>query len=287
MKTTTTKTILGHSLILLLSLVALTPDAGAAEGTLVGGNIANQTWTKDKSPYLVTNDVYVSGNLNIKDGVEVRFLSNWVFEVGGKLKVLGAAEAPVVFQPTDTNVGWQGLLFRDAVPGSFFVHAVIQGSINSGVRITNTPPAFTNCVIRNNKSPGHGGGILAQVSGSPLTLQSCVISSNVAGPYNSGNIWGGGICVLGSSILTDCLVADNRTQGSTGYGGGIFARGNCTLRNSRVVKNIPGGTSQQWADGIYFDNDGPFAPGMLEMNNCVVSGNGVPGAAGGGRIMGW
>ena len=145
MKLCLTTQTLRQSLLLLVSLAFLAPDSRA--DTYVSGPISGGTWTQDAAPFLVTNDVYISGSLNIKEGVEVRFLSNWVFEVGGKLRAFGSAAAPVVFQPADTNVGWQGLLFRDAVPGSFFVYTTIQGSKNSGVRITNTATKDTVTVF--------------------------------------------------------------------------------------------------------------------------------------------
>lgn len=250
---------------------AATPEPCKTE---VGGNIASQTWTKDKSPYCVTNDVYVSGNLIIREGVEVRFAGNYVFEAAGRLRAVGTAAEPVRFHPADANVGWQGLLFRDAVPGSYFVHTIIEGSKNSGLRITNTPPALTNCVIRNNTSPGHGGGVLAVVSGTPLVMHECLVTNNVAGPYGSGDMRGGGVAVKGTSVFISCDIAGNRTQGSLGVGGGIHADGDCTILNSRVVGNLAGGTSRHFASGI------TVYTGRLLMANCLVADNGVKNAAG-------
>lgn len=260
-------------------LLGLAPRL-VAQCTLVGGNIINQTWTKDKSPYCVTNDVYVTG-LTVRGGVRIVVQGDFVFEVGGRLRVLGTAAEPVEFLPENEEVGWQGLLFRDAVPGSSLNHTVIQGSKNSGLRITNTPPALTNCVIRNNISPRYGGGISANVSGNPFILQGCILSNNVTGPNLSGSqeVYGGGIVVVGRASLIDCLVISNRTKGTTGYGGGVFARGHCTMRNTRVVGNFPEGGASQYGDGIYFDVE-TIGSGMLDMANCLVSGNGVPGTAG-------
>lgn len=262
------------SFTLWLALSLLLPSAARAE-TLVGGTIANQNWTKDKSPYLVTNDVYVSGSLTIREGVEVRFEGNYLFEAAGRLRAVGTADEPVHFHPADTNVGWQGILFRDAVPGSYFVHTIIEGSKNSGLRITNTPPALTNCVIRNNTSPGNGAGILAVVSGTPLVMHECFVTNNVAGPYGSGDIRGGGIAVNGASVFISCDIAGNRTQGSLGVGGGIYATsGNCTIMNSRIVGNLAGGTSRHYASGIEVDD------GQLFMANSKILDNGIKNAAG-------
>ncbi len=75
-------------------------------------------------------------------------------------------------------------------------------------------------------------------------------------------------------MLSETLVVSNRTQGYQWYGGGLFVEGDCTMRKCQVVRNIPNATSRHYADGIYFDT------GTLDMANCVVSSNGIPGSAG-------
>jgi hypothetical protein len=268
---------------ILLAVVISSPTPFALpQGTPVGGNILNETWTIEQSPYLVTNDVYISGSLVIREGVEVRMMTDTVFEVGGRLRAAGTTEQPVVFQPADPGIGWQGLLFRDAVPGSWLSHAVIQGSKNSGVRITNTPPAFTNCWILNNASPGNGGGILASVSGAPLILQNCVLSNNVAGQPGAAGVYGGGIFVSGSSVLDHCEIVDNRTVGSEGAGGGFHGRGEAVIRNSRILRNATDGNGYYWGGGLDLEQ------GTFRMVNCVVATNGAPGAparGGGLRLL--
>jgi hypothetical protein len=103
----------------------LCAPSGADAATEVGGTISGANWTKDKSPYVVTNNVFVDG-LNIREGVEVQVWSNCVSQVAGRLRVLGKEGEPVWFHPADTNAGWQGILSNDAVPGSYFVHTIIE-----------------------------------------------------------------------------------------------------------------------------------------------------------------
>ena len=194
--------------------------------TEVGGNIADQTWTKDKSPYCVTNDVYVAGNLNIREGVEVRMQGNYAFEAAGRLRALGTADEPITFHPADLAVGWQGLLFRDAVPGSFFVHTIIEGSKNSGVRITDTPPTFTNCAVRGNSSPSSGAGIRAVLGSHKLVIERCVIEDNHAAEH------GGGLYVVGDHLQSaqggaTLLIRglELRSNSTAWYGAGAYAAG--------------------------------------------------------------
>ena len=139
--------------------------------TPVSGYVYGETWTSANSPYCVMGDVYVLG-LTIQSNVTVRFDGNYEFEVGGQLQVSGTASAPVIFTPSTTN-GWKGILFRDATPGSFFNYATIERANRGGVRITNTSPVFTNCIIRNNTSQEGGGGICALVAGDTLIVQGC------------------------------------------------------------------------------------------------------------------
>jgi hypothetical protein len=241
-------------------------------GTLVNAFVAGETWTAANSPYCVVSDVFVVG-LTIESNVVVKFCSNYVFEVAGQLQVKGTSNAPVLFTPQDPAIGWKGILFSDALPGSFFNHAIIEGSKQGGVRINNTPPAFTNCVIRNNTTPGYGGGIYGALSGSPLVMQGCPITNNVATGGQGGGLW-----VSGSCALTRCMVADNRTTANFyEYGAGIFASGSCSLRNCVISKNATSAT------GVNIRGSGVcLGAGSLQMANCLVLTNGNPSIAGEG-----
>jgi hypothetical protein len=215
--------------------------------------------------------------------VTVRFDGNYEFQVGGRVHVDGAR-----FTPLDETNCWKGILFFDAVPGSYFKDTIIEGACQSGVRITNTPPVFTNCTIRNNSSPTHGGGILAKVSSAPLVIVQCTISNNIANPNNvGGDFYGGGIYVEGAMVLAQSTVVSNWIRGTRAWGGGVFARdGDCTMRNCLIAYNFPNATSRDNADGVYFD--GQTSGGTLNMANCTLSGNGIPGTAsdyGGGGLL--
>jgi hypothetical protein len=268
--------------------LAQCPDGG----TPVSPFVLNETWTAASSPYCVTSDVFVVG-LTIESNVTVKVCGNYVFEVAGRLQVNGASNAPVVFTPQDPSNGWKGILFSDAVPGSYFNHAIIEGAKQSGVRITNTPPAFTNCIIRNNTTMGTGGGVCAKVPNYQLVLQGCIITNNMAPSSGGGGIWvdgpaaftrcvfggnrartGGGLSLWGSSVLTHCTIAGNSASADpfTADADGIYAVGNCSMRNCLITGNGLGGTSE---GTVYFDG------GTLQMANCLVATN-----AGGGLRLG-
>lgn len=255
-------------------LVAATSHSQAQ--TTVSGIIAGETWTAANSPYHVVGDVFITA-LTIQSNVVVQIDGNLEIEVAGLLQVNGTCGSPVLFTPQDKTKAWKGLLFRDAVPGSYFNGAIIEGAKLSAVRITNTSPAFTNCIIRNNSSPDFGGGILAHpAAGQTLILDGCIVSNNLANPtYGSGYGYGGGILVDGSMLLLQSTVVSNRTKGYYGYGGGVFAvNGNCTMQNCTIAFNAPNAQANDDAAGIYFDSTG-----TLQMNNCVVASNGLAGAS--------
>ena len=165
-------------LFILLALLAVPRSWAAA--TAVSGIVDGEIWTTNGSPYSVGGDVIVS-SLVIQPGVQVQFQGNYEFRVDGRLQVNGTTVSPVKFTSTNAAVGWQGILFFDSLPGSYFANCTIENAKNSAVRINNTQPvgggvpAFTNCTILNNSSPNSGGGIAARLNSGDLIFQNCII----------------------------------------------------------------------------------------------------------------
>lgn len=260
------KKLLFLSAVVALAVIPTPPIRGADCQTLVSGIIDGEVWTAAGSPYCVNGDVMVS-SLVIQAGVEIRFLSNYVFMVDGVLQVKGTAGNEVRFTTTNAAVGWQGIWFFDALPGSFFNNCIIENSKNSGVRITNGPPtggavpAFTNCMIINNSSPDFGGGIDATLRSGDLILDNCLIRSNTC------RIHGGGINAIlttGTLKMVGCTVVSNIAnvaQSFGGYvGGGVRVSGHSVLLNCFVGDNLSRGhylfntsCGNSYGGGIYSD----------------------------------
>lgn len=90
--------------------VILSVLLAVGSGVYVGGPIfRDTTWTRTKSPYVLTRDyqVPVGVRLTIQAGVEVRFDENFQILVRGKLTAQGTAAQPVQFNGTGA-IGWGG-----------------------------------------------------------------------------------------------------------------------------------------------------------------------------------
>jgi hypothetical protein len=108
----------------------------------------------------------------------------------------------------------------------------------AGIRHVGTTLQMRDCTVTGNSCTGGTGGIHSGFgpAGSTLEMTRCTVSDNHAlntgGPVPEGD--GGGIFSLGTTTLTDCLIADNSANN---VGGGIFHRfGSTELAGSTVVR---------------------------------------------------
>ena len=83
-------------IFLAIFIVLLIAPSLFADTTFVSGTIVNQTWPLTGSPYCVTDTIFVAG-LTINPGVEVLFLGNYIFEVGGVLTAIGTEQDSIKF----------------------------------------------------------------------------------------------------------------------------------------------------------------------------------------------
>lgn len=282
--------------IIMLALPFAAIAAGGAAGqtcrnpcrTQVGAT-AFGTWTRAGSPYCVSQDVTVGG-LTIDPGVEVWIDAGATIIVATSLTVRGEPGDPVLFTERCPGQGWGGILFSSSSSASVIRHAIIERAHDSGVRIVDSSPTFVGCLIRDNRAPGAGGGVLASVGNGNLVLESCEIIDNVA----AGG--GGGLAVTmgaGFSLHLDrCTVARNACNpgdGITGHhwGGGLHLIGDGVIDNSALVDNLAfsrayGCSIQVGQGGGIFANGG-----SLRIDNSILAGNLARGSgAGSGCYLG-
>jgi hypothetical protein len=101
--------------LVLVACLTLGGSIGAVADTNVSGTIvADTTWTKANSPYLVTGGIFLPGGLTltIEPDVEVRFTGNYSIEIDGTFVARGTADAPIIFGGPDSQY-WGYIYFRD------------------------------------------------------------------------------------------------------------------------------------------------------------------------------
>lgn len=138
-----------------------------------------------------------------------------------------------------------------------------------GMRIRNSGPTISRCVITGNATPGgHGGGIYCWEA--DPTLIDCEISQNHAAHS------GGAIKLIRTSlILEHCTIADNDADQ---HGGGFHCEDNCTISmtNSIMWGNEPesiyfhGMQNPSIITITYSDIEGGFR-GIVDNNNARVN----------------
>lgn len=126
--------------------------------------------------------------------------------------------------------------------------------------------SLRNCRVMDNVADGTGGGIY--VIGT-LSVDNCIVSNNES--YNGGS--GGGISVfLGTLSVTNSIISNNNTDQS---GGGIVIR-NVAAPTQILNSEISGNHSVHTGGGIWNDGSG------LLIQNSLITGNITDGNAGGG-----
>lgn len=223
--------------------------------------------------------------------MQVRFQGPYQFVVNGTLQAWGA-----VF--TNGSGPWQGIFFQGATSSnSSLTGCTICGSTNSGIRITNSTPAITGCLISNNFSAFAGGGINAGLASGSLTIADCAIVNNsVTNLTRTYHASGGGIQINGNATIIGSLVANNTCFGpgmidggwgrAVGAGVSCVDKGQVVLRNSIVTGNLAtqaaGVYGQSLGGGIFVSTGAG-----LSMFNCQVTTNRMNPGGWGSAIATW
>jgi len=254
----------------------------------ISGTVENSVWTKDNSPYHITDNVIIK-KLIIEPGVSVEFTGNFVFQVEGTLTAIGSEELPILFKKVDSltdKYTWQGILFDHSPSGSRLKHCVVENSMNSGIRIIDSNPIIENCAISNNFSSNIGGGIRISLNSliNELIINNCTFTSN------SSSFHGGGIYINasnGSLTLQDCKINNNKANPNqnTGeyFGGGIYCESaasgllliNCDIRDNTAFSKISNSTASCFGGGVY------LKAGTVKLFSCIIDSNSTTSYASG------
>jgi hypothetical protein len=174
--------------------------------------------------------------------------------------------------------------------------APIIYSGGGGIYMANTADVVSNCLIAYN-SANYAGGVKMDYG----LVTDCVISNNIGVNFggvlvngasvivrnssiiNNSSTWGGGGVYLQiGGLVSNCVIAGNRSTGAGSSGGGILisrSSGNNVVEACRISNNIC--TASPGGGGISITNGGVVRNSLIHHNtNSSASGNG------GGALLG-
>ena len=193
--------------------------------SIYAGNVWG-TWRKNRSPFIVEDDVTIQygDSLVIEPGVEIRLKPGKKFIVYGLLKAQGTSNDTIIFTRDHPVSGWWNLQLIGAHP-------------SSELRFCRIEYGNPDDAIANNNNPYENGGGIYCFS-SPVRITRCEISRNRTAPiwsFDGGR--GGGIALFQNSdaVIESCLIADNVMSHG---GGGIYSsNSNPVISHNTIIRN--------------------------------------------------
>lgn len=213
--------------------------------------------------------VYNSGSLTLTNA---QINGNQADRYGGAIFNTGVLTVEDSSLAANLAGGYGGGIFNngDVVIDNSYLYSNC-GGVSSGC---NTSGRY----VSSTDSPGHGGGIFNNTTGSlTLTNGTSVMWNGAFGSYGHG----GGIFNNGSVTVENSGVTGNVTQGSNGgYGGGMFNNetGAVLLRDGSQVQDNRTQTGN--ANG-YGHGGGIYNQGLVTIDDSDVSNNQTDAASGG------
>lgn len=217
--------------------------------------IADTTWTKAGSPYVVKQaiDIYPNVTLTIESGVEVKFEVGSNLDIFGALVAIGSESEMIFFTTTQTTPSagyryWKGLVFKENGMGTVDDE---NGNYVSG-------SILKYCQV------SYGEGITSNVR---LFILNCLISLNAKyqNSYFSDDpvfITGGGISIIAdNSIISGNKIVNNYLQVEsydfdvvTAHGGGLYYWGTGATISDNIIDGnkiiAHGYTVYAWGGGV-------------------------------------
>jgi len=108
--------LLSHIMVILMLTCVISPSVYSMDSTYVGGDIINDVWTVDQSPYYVVDMVRVINMLRIEPGVVIHFIDNYGIEVerNATLIAIGGRIEGERILFTSRCITWGGINFENA-----------------------------------------------------------------------------------------------------------------------------------------------------------------------------
>ncbi len=251
--------------------ISVNPAFLKSQTNISGGNISGN-WTFAGSPYLIEGNIAISetDSLIVEPGVEIIFQDNYLFQIFGKLKAIGAETDSIRFTASSDN-GWGGLDFSSQY-SSILDYCIVEYSSAAGVTAyfddyNDDYVELTNSVIRNCNS--HGIYLIA----GGLRLTNILINNNGGdGVYNS---------YLPSIEMSNVVISNNVGDGLD------LDELNGNINNLKIINNGGNGLYEEAGGGtceitnLEIKDNGGYGLyvwlGMPQITNFSISGNGQRG----------
>ncbi len=218
----------------------------AISQTYVSGSVQG-VWTKENSPYIVTDDLLIdSGNsLVIEPGVVVKFNGYFEVEVRGVFRAQGTEVDSIIFTVKNSNTTWNGFYFNISDSIAVFKYCRIEYAsadrnikdawrdyYGGAVFSEETDLRFENCLIQHNNANEYGGAIYAYDAN--LNFDNCLFQNNAAQESGGAANMTGSLTHI-KLIIANCIFQNNN---SNEYGGAINTYATTIISNSIFKENF-------------------------------------------------
>ncbi len=199
--------------ILILALVAA---AVCYAQTHIPAGPVSGVWPATGSPYMIDGDINVptDDSLIIEPGCSLIFTGHYSLNVDSMalFKAIGTIDDSIVFTAQDTTEGSEGIEYNYSNEECSLAYVKIEYSKNSGITLSHSKLFIANSIITNNSTLPFlfGGGISSGLS--DIHIIDCIISNNQSG------IHGGGIRIAETNALIENTIITNNTSS---HGGGV------------------------------------------------------------------
>lgn len=232
-------------LCIFLFINLLTFFVGCSDTASSVSDTTSTIWTKENSPYIITDTVYVDYDetLIIEPGTIIKFERYGALIVNGTLKAEGNKKDSIIFTSASENkyISWQGIHFDNCSDNSILKYCIVEYGGEFCIVVTNSSPTISHCWLRHILPGSEMGGevIFCRDNSSPL-IKHCVISDFFN--YRSVGI----ACYLSNPIIyqNDILCCDKHTCHAV-LGGGF-------LNGNYLAKDILRGDQVQYISDASF-----------------------------------
>ncbi len=189
--------------LVLAMLIAVISPTGVGASNSVSGNITNNIWTVENSPYIIDGTVEISSGakLTVQAGTIVRFNEGSKLVIKGRLEAIGESDNKIIFTSNQANPArgnWSGIEFADEsidatfnanseyVSGNIIQYAVVK--YGQGIICDDANPYLSDIQFLNNEvgieiagdNGSDGGEVLFGEDGqnASATVEPITVASN-------------------------------------------------------------------------------------------------------------